>query len=179
MITRKVTVTGFNLKSYKESLSKWNEIIESMYAQCVLVGYERCLPVYYERMILNPEPELRNILKFLNIPWDDAVLNHEKYIGEEISLSKVEKSTDQVIKPINLEALYSWVGKIPLDTVENMDSIAPMLRKLGYDPEMNPPNYGEADSRVKENTYQIQANREHWERIAQQYSIHAQENTIF
>ena len=29
-----------------------------------------------------------------------------------ISLSKVERSTDQVIKPVNLEALSKWVGKV-------------------------------------------------------------------
>jgi len=37
-----------------------------------------------------------------------------------------------------------------------MDHIAPMLRRLGYDPNANPPNYGEADLKIKENTYHIQ-----------------------
>ena len=178
MITREVTVTGFDLTSYRNSLTKWSEILDNMYAQCLLVGPTRCLPVYYERLILNPEPEMRKILQFLNIPWDDAVLNHEKYIGKEISLSKVEKSTDQVIKPINLDALYSWVGKIPQDVVQDMNNIAPMLRKLGYDPNGNPPNYGEANSKVKENTNHIRANKQHWERLAKQYSIHTNENNI-
>ena len=45
--------------------------------------------------------------------WNDAVLNHEQFIGKKIRLSKVEVSTDQIVKPINLEALYSWVGNIP------------------------------------------------------------------
>ena len=53
-----------------------------------------------------------------------------------------------------------------------MDSIAPMLSKLGYDPNANPPNYGEADSKIKENTNQIKANREYWIKLAKQYSIH-------
>jgi protein-tyrosine sulfotransferase len=172
MITRKVTVTGFNLNSYRDSLSRWSLIIENMYAQCMLVGPARCLPVYYEKLVLNPEPEMKKILKFLNISWNEAVLHHEKYIGDEISLSKVERSSDQVIKPINLEALSPWVGKIPADVVRDMDSVAPMLRKLGYDPNANPPNYGEADSKIKENTDQIRANREYWIKLAKQYSIH-------
>ena len=172
MITRKVTVTGFNLSSYRDSLSRWSVIIENMYAQCMLVGPNRCLPVYYEKLVLNPEPEMKKILNFLNISWNEAVIHHEKYIGDEISLSKVERSSDQVIKPINLEALSPWVGKIPEDVVKDMDSIAPMLSKLGYDPNANPPNYGEADSKIKENTNQIKANREYWIKLAKQYSIH-------
>ncbi|KAI4815951.1 hypothetical protein KUCAC02_006074, partial [Chaenocephalus aceratus] len=50
----------------------------------------------------------------------------------------VERSTDQVIKPINMEALSKWVGKIPADVVRDMAVIAPMLSRLGYDPHRQP-----------------------------------------
>lgn len=122
IITRKVTITGFNLESYRDCLARWNNIIEHMYAQCIEVGAESCMPVYYEQLVLHPETTTRNILKFLNITWNDAVIHHEKFIGDEVSLSKVERSSDQVIKPVNLEALSSWVGKIPV-------SIGYMLNK--------------------------------------------------
>ena len=100
-------------------------------------------------------------------------MNHEKFIGSEISLSKVERSTDQVVKPVNLEALNSWVGKIPDDVVAEMDTIAPMLSVLGYDPHANPPNYGEADLKIKMNTQDVKTNKEYWGRLAEKYSIHA------
>ena len=99
--------------------------------------------------------------------------------GDEVSLSKVERSSDQVIKPVNLEALSSWVGKIPGDVLSQMDAIAPMLRKLGYDPYANPPNYGDADTKIKENTYHIQTNKEYWKELAKKYSIHVKENPPF
>jgi len=67
-----------------------------------------------------------------------------------------------VIKPINIEALSKWVGHIPADVVEEMDSVAPMLKKLGYDPQGNPPNYGEPDSVVIENMNEISKNRDDW-----------------
>lgn len=75
-------------------------------------------------------------------------------------MSKVERSSDQVIKPVNLEALTKWVGhfpgkkRLPLyilrctlnnftdDVVKDMADIAPMLSVLDYDPYANPPNYG-------------------------------------
>lgn len=133
------------------------------------------MPVYYEQLVLHPEKTTKDIFNFLNITWNEAVLHHEKYIGDEISLSKVERSSDQVIKPVNLEALSTWVGKIPADVLADMDKIAPMLRKLGYDPEANPPNYGDPDPKIKENTFHIQQNREYWKKLAEKYSIHAKD----
>lgn len=173
IITRKVSITGFDLTSYRDCLKRWNGLIEQMYAQCIDVGPESCLPVYYEQLVLHPESQMRNILNFLDIPWNDAVLHHDKLIGTEISLSKVERSSDQVIKPVNLDALNSWVGKIPNNVLLEMDSIAPMLRRLGYDPHANPPNYGEPDKRISDNTFHINENKEYWKNLARKVSIHA------
>ena len=36
-----------------------------------------------------------------------------------------------------------------------MDEIAPMLAKLGYDPDGNPPNYGVPDGLVANNTKEV------------------------
>jgi len=47
-----------------------------------------------------------------------------------------------------------------------MDKVAPMLQKLGYDPFGNPPNYGEPEKAVKENTDDIQKNHNFWENKA-------------
>uniref|UniRef100_A0A672IGD9 Protein-tyrosine sulfotransferase n=1 Tax=Salarias fasciatus TaxID=181472 RepID=A0A672IGD9_SALFA len=126
MISRKVTIAGFDLGSYRDCLTKWNRAIETMYTQC-LEAADKCLPVHYEQLVLHPEKWMRTLLKFLDVPWDDAVLHHEELIGKAggVSLSKVERSTDQVIKPVNVEALSKWVGKIPADVVRDMAVIAP------------------------------------------------------
>lgn len=72
---------------------------------------------------------------------------------------RVERSTDQVIKPVNVEALSKWVGKIPADVVRDMAVIAPMLTRLGYDPHANPPNYGQPDPKVLDNTRRVGGSR--------------------
>ena len=113
IITRHVTIKGFDLNDWSDCFTKWNRIIENMYNQCMDLGPDVCMPVYYEQLVLHPKDSMKKILKFLDIPWNEAVLHHEKFIGDEVSLSKVEFSTDQVIKPVNLEALTSWVGNIP------------------------------------------------------------------
>lgn len=75
---------------------------------------------------------------------------------------RTERSTDQVIKPINLEALSKWVPAIPMDVRRDMRAIAPMLQKLGYDPFAYPPNYGKPDKQVADNTAFVKNNLNYW-----------------
>ena len=75
---------------------------------------------------------------------------------------RTERSTDQVIKPVNLDALDAWVMAIPSDVRQDMAKLAPMLSVLGYDPNAYPPKYGEADSWVKQNTLNIKQNADYW-----------------
>lgn len=90
MISRKVTIAGFDLNSYRDCLTKWNRAIETMYNQCMEVGYKKCMLVHYEQLVLHPERWMRTLLKFLHIPWNHSVLHHEEMIGKAggVSLSK-------------------------------------------------------------------------------------------
>ena len=108
IITRKVTITGFDLKSYRQSLTKWNSAISAMNDQCEELGPNYCLKVYYEQLILHPRTWLTKILKFLDLPWTEEVMHHEKQINKPhgISLSKVERSSDQV-KKISFEKRFA------------------------------------------------------------------------
>ena len=172
---RGITVGGF-VQNFKENFKIWNNLIEEMYSQCVKVRPNRCMMVYYEQLILHPESQMKQIFKFLNVTWDQAVLNHEKYIGNQISISEYSKSADQVIKPINLDGLYSWVGQIPQDVLDEIDVLAPMLKKLGYDTQSPTPNYGDADNIVIYNTFSIKLNFAYWHQLAKNFSIYRRFN---
>lgn len=165
VIIRKVTISGFDLTDYRQCMQKWNAAMQAMYNQCRQLGLEYCLPVYYEQLVLHPKPWMEKILKFLDVPWNDSVMHHDQFVNKPggISLSKLERSTDQVIKPINLEALSKWVGHIPEEVIKDMPTIAPMLSVLGYNPYANPPNYGKPDSFVIRNTKEIEDQRTIWE----------------
>lgn len=170
IITRKVTITGFDLKSYRQCLTKWNAAISAMEAQCNELGNEGCLRVHYEQLVLHPRKMMEKILHFLDLPWTEAVMHHEKMVGKEhgISLSKVERSSDQVVKPVNLEALSKWVGHIPDDVIQDMEDVAPMLSHFGYDPNGNPPKYGKPDSEVVDNTNDVLKNEVKWDEVGEQ-----------
>lgn len=45
IISRHVTITGFNLSSYRQCMEKWNVAIEVMHNQCKDMGPERCMMV--------------------------------------------------------------------------------------------------------------------------------------
>lgn len=63
-------------------------------------------------------------------------------INERVLRShSVERSSDQVVRPVNRDALDKWVGQIPADVRADMAELAPMLSVLGYDPWANPPRY--------------------------------------
>lgn len=164
IVSRKVTISGFDITDYRQCLKKWNSATSSMYDQCKSLGPKVCHPVYYEQLVLHPEQTLRGIMKFLELPWSETVLHHEKYINQPdgIELSKLERSTDQVVKPVNTETLSKWVGAMPPDVVRDMPEIAPMLSVLGYDPLANPPNYGDPDAFVLGKMKLIEDNREQW-----------------
>lgn len=149
IIDRKVTISGFDITSYRDVLTKWNRAIESMYDQCLEVGKKYCLPVKYEDLVLHPRETLEGILKFADMPFHEFVMEHQKHM-DDISLSAVEKSTDQVVKPLYTDSLKSFVGKIPADVEDDMAKIAPMLKRLGYDPEARDPFFGKPDQEVSD-----------------------------
>lgn len=90
IISRKVTITGFDLSNYRQCMQKWNQAIQTMHEQCKEIGKDRCMMVYYEQLVLHPEEWMRKILEFLEIPWNDSVLHHEEFINKEngVALSK-------------------------------------------------------------------------------------------
>ena len=150
IIERKVTITGFDITSYRDVLTKWNRAVESMHNQCV-ADPKVCLPVQYEQLVLHPEKNLRRIAEFLGIPFSEKMVHHDQHLTNRISAK--EPSTGQVKKPLYLDALTAWYGYIPKDVERDMETIAPMLKKLGYSYNFGgkKPSYGEPDKSVLEN----------------------------
>ncbi len=88
VMIRKVSIVDFNLTDHRHNFKLWNKGIQIMSDQCTKVGKEKCFMVRYEQLVLQPKKTIETILKFLSLPWIDAVLHHEKLIGNRISLSK-------------------------------------------------------------------------------------------
>jgi hypothetical protein len=85
---------NYKLRSY---LTDWYYFNDRVYNQCNKVGPGHCLLVHYEDLVFHPEKTLRHIMKFLNEDWSPKLLEHEKYIGDDISVSKTEWSSHQIV----------------------------------------------------------------------------------
>ena len=75
-----------------------------------------------------------------------------------------------MVKPINLEALTKWIGHIPVDVLKELDTLAPMLKKLSYDTQSATPSYGTADQLVLDNMNRLKENEEFWNAKAKVYA---------
>lgn len=85
-----VTITGFDLKSHRQCMQRWNAAADTMNRQCQTLGAGHCLRVPYEQLVLHPRLWMRRVLEFLELPWNETVLHHEQAINKPggVSLSK-------------------------------------------------------------------------------------------
>lgn len=130
---------GFYLSSYGNCLTKWNKLIKVMYAQCMEVGKDKCLLVYYKQLMLQSRSSLKLILDHLGVTWSNTVLHHQDLTGKwgGISLFTIQWSTDKV-KPVNLEVLSKWTHHISGDMVPDMAQIVPCWLSLATTPMQTP-----------------------------------------
>jgi hypothetical protein len=58
----------------------------------------------------------------------------------------------------------------PKEIKSELDILAPMLKKLGYDIESDVPTYGSADALVLDNMKELQHNAEFWKAKVKSYA---------
>ena len=104
---------------------------------CASVGQESCMVIYYEHLVMNRSLTLKKISKFLDIQWNEAMLSHEKFIGDRVKISDSEWSTSQIKQPVYTESVNAWAGKIPIKALEQLNKYAPILQEHGYNPMAN------------------------------------------
>ena len=87
IVSRNITISGVDSRNYLNAALFWNKVAQSMSEDCNNLP-ERCLIVFYEKLVSDPSTQMKEVLRFLDIPWHDNVLRHHEMIGLEVSLSK-------------------------------------------------------------------------------------------
>lgn len=110
----------------------------------VLAFWEKCrdvLPlevhiVRYEALVEDLESEVRTLLDFLGLKWDERVLDHRRTAKARGTIST--PSYAQVIKPIYREASGRW-ERYRAQMAPVLPLLAPWAQRLGYGDVLRPP----------------------------------------
>ena len=124
-----MTAYGLSAAKIREIVDQWNNYNTVMYRECVRVGERVCIMVKYEQLVAEPEETIQRVARFLGLSWTEAFLNHERYVGGKVQMSK-SSWTRNVKKGINTESLNLWKGRVLYD--EKYMANLKMQKTLGY-----------------------------------------------
>ncbi len=118
-------------RTVPEGAARWRHRVSRGHTEGTAMGPDRYLEVRYEDLVADPEGQLRRIVGFLLLPWDDAVMNYA-----ERGLSRV---------PAGSRGIHSNVARAPAKTrdwreqmsredLEAVEAIAgDLMTEMGYD----------------------------------------------
>lgn len=106
---------------YSNSFDVFTKAIEASGASC--------LNIRYEDLLVNPQSSLQDALTFLDLPWDERVLEHEKTAKGRGKINT--PSYSQVTQPLYTESVYLWRNyETELADVKSL--IEPWVKRFGY-----------------------------------------------
>lgn len=120
---------------FRVYLSSWNSYNRYVDQECINLGEKYCFQVKYENLVTNSTNQLEKLMKFLDEPWSDELLKHANHFEDnEIQVSELEWSTDQIKNPIYNNSLgLPWLVNIKNYNTKAISVVAPMLKKFGYE----------------------------------------------
>lgn len=124
-------VTGAFNKDIGEIARGWCQTHRA-FAQFASQSLEQCHQVFYERLVADPEAELRRICQFLEEPWDPAMLRHHE---KNLTIFEVNHlSGDRLRVPIDGSKIGRWKTELSREMVAEFEEVGgELLRELGYD----------------------------------------------
>ena len=108
-------------KLYHEVFSLWEKYVEVLPLKVHMVKYEA--------LVADFETQVRAVLEFLGLPWDESVRNYFYHAKERNQIDT--PSYQQVTEPIYQRACLRWKRyKKQIDSVRNI--LRPHAERLGY-----------------------------------------------
>ena len=98
---------------------------------------EKFITIKYEEFIQQPKPALKNICKFLNIPFDENVFNYHNKKGLYSDLDsdgRLSKIQDNILNPINTKRLNAWKTELNKKSIKIADiTVGKYAEMYGYE----------------------------------------------
>lgn len=141
ILSNKINAIGFSKNDFKNNLINWNDLTEVCVSNCMKVGPDKCLSIYFEQLIIDPDREIKKISDFLNIP-----LNNQNI---------------EIMEDFKAKNLNSWIENVPKNLINEINEIAPLMKKLGYQENKQISN-NLMYNNLAENMHEIRKNRQYW-----------------
>lgn len=109
------------VRAYVEVMSLWRRC-----AELLPLNYHR---VRYEDLVADFQGEARSLLKFLEVGWNDAVLEYSEHAKKRGTINT--PSYHQVTQPIYQHAKYRW-KRYASQFEPHMEALAPFIEYFGY-----------------------------------------------
>lgn len=127
------------LSDYEYALRMWNRYMKIMISQCLKIGDDSCMMVFYEIFVNDREYVLREVAEFLQIKYLNWV-QRERHPWKFLSSVPFQLLLHSNVS-LGINTFYNWMlsqDRIPGNRAEQL---APMLTVLGYDTKNEKPDY--------------------------------------
>ena len=140
LLRNRVRISGFDLSQPLDCLRQWSTQLRRMWLACAALGPHRCFTLRYEHLVLRPRESIEHLLRFLDLVGGDHIANGMldfwKRVGltgrNGISVSRSEKSSQQIRHAVHSKMLQAWRSELPPNVLAMAPQVAPMLQVLGY-----------------------------------------------
>jgi hypothetical protein len=110
----------------------WSQQIKK-FSKFAARSQNRAIFVSYERLVNNPEPELRELMKQIELPWSDRLLTFHQLNLSIHRNPTGHLSSKQVKTPINTLSIGRWKADLTKDEIAKFEERAgKTLEKFGY-----------------------------------------------
>jgi protein-tyrosine sulfotransferase len=116
----------------RAAMQAWDDFNRKVFSQCQRIGPSACQIVHYERLVLDFNRTMTEVVQFLDVAWTDDFLRHEAFVGGRVKVSEVEWSTRQIKRPVYADSLWAWSNATRFDARE-LRAFAGMHVTFGYD----------------------------------------------
>lgn len=118
-------------RTVPEGAARWRHRVSRGHTEGTALGPERYLEVRYEDLVADAERELRRMIEFLLLPWDDAVLHYA-----EGGLSRVPSGSQAIHGNVASapKTTRDWRSQMTPEDLEVVEAIAgDVMTEMGYE----------------------------------------------
>ena len=137
----------FGPNTIEECAEFWVERIDEARENAKAIDHY--IEVRYEDLVRDPEPQLRRIAQFAELPWDERMVRFYEHVDERIAIEtppeevapdgrvvsteERKKIMENVSRPPDPTRIDRWKTEMPDSDRATFEAIAgPRLRELGY-----------------------------------------------